>query len=181
MKTLSKLHLLISVFFESVLPYLKQKFTDVKWVQIVVKIMALAKFVTCFRYLLSENLFYKPYYQIFGFLVRRQNNFEANQNNKQNTVLKILSQYNLFLIYLFKVYLEWHFGQQKQSPPVSAQTVIRPPPKRTGKGCGICKAINMINPCVLTTSGFAFCYNCITVYLQENGRCPVTGGVATNS
>ena len=97
---------------------------------------------------------------------------------------KFLTQYNIFFVFIFKVFCEWYFGAritQQQREEAEAQT------KDDGKGgrtsalikvpkevkptyskyfkagtCAFCKN-NLLNPCVLESSGFAFCYGCISV------------------
>ena len=39
--------------------------------------------------------------------------------------------------------------------------------------CALCKN-DMLNPCILETSGFAFCYGCLQSHLHEQNTCPVT-------
>ena len=68
-------------------------------------------FVYSFRYLLSPSFaYYKPYYQLFGYHIRRLNAFEQREELKKPLLLRLLSQYNVFLIFLFKTYCEWYFG-----------------------------------------------------------------------
>lgn len=40
--------------------------------------------------------------------------------------------------------------------------------------CPICKKKEMQNLCVLDVSGYAFCYGCISDYVNEHNRCPIT-------
>lgn len=99
LKTLSKLDILISLFFETVLPFLKIKVEEflekraaseqatgrrtktTKWLlrvfKLVTRVTKALLFAYSFRYLISADFsFYKPYYQWFGILIRRMNNFE---------------------------------------------------------------------------------------------------------
>ncbi|VDP14843.1 unnamed protein product [Soboliphyme baturini] len=48
------------------------------------------------------------------------------------------------------------------------------------RACPLCHKPRR-NDTVLVTCGFVFCYSCIHKYLQENGRCPITGIPATNA
>jgi hypothetical protein len=47
---------------------------------------------------------------LLGIVVRRQNAFESKADQSKSVFWRLLSQYNIFLVYLFKVYCEWHFS-----------------------------------------------------------------------
>ena len=108
LKNLSKLDILISLFFETILPYLKNKVelwianqseTNInrrKWLirfwRIASRIGQLLLFVYSFRYLLSPTFaYYKPYYQWFGFQIRRLNPFEQREEMKRPLLSRLLS------------------------------------------------------------------------------------------
>ena len=83
---------------------------------IVNKLTKLILFIYSFRYLISPSFaFYKPYYHSFGYLIRRLNSFEADQENKKPLIQRLFSQYNIFLLFMFKTYCEWHFGARLQA------------------------------------------------------------------
>ena len=157
------------------------------------KVNSIMTFIYKFRYLVdSEFTFYKPYYHFFGYLIRRQNPYERGEDMKKPLLQRLFSQYNVFFIFLFKTYCEWYFGarmqqiQARESAERANQrsnSLIEAPIKeqRTKYGimvkpghCAICKTKPMVHPCVLETSGFAFCYPCISNFIQEQGKCPIT-------
>ena len=91
--------------------------------------MSLLSFVYMFRYLIDSSFaFYKPYYHWFGYLIRRQNPYERNQIAEQPLLKRLFSQYNVFIIFLFKTYCEWYFGARMQ------QMQAREAAERASKG-----------------------------------------------
>jgi len=198
--------ILISLFFETLLPFLQKKVEQyvaaklgkrddheprdtkrralLKWIvrlySLVSRVAKLLVFVHSFRYLISPTFaFYKPYYQWFSLHIRRLNQFEQGEELKKPLLSRLLSQYNIFLLFLFKTYCEWYFGarmQQIQAQETAdrvnskANSLVKAPvlSKKSDRdlgSCAICKAKPMVHPCVLETSGFAFCYPCASAHI----------------
>jgi len=75
-------------------------------------------------------------------------------------------------------FLEWWYNQEGiktkflslPSPPPPSQWPCDIPPDI----CPICR-MKRTNDTALSSSGFVFCYPCIFRYVQDTGRCPVTG------
>ena len=105
-----------SVFMEAVVPYLKERLEQkkTKAAKVLVRLISLLKFLWIFRYLVSDVRYFKPYMSLFGILVRYQNTYEAGQDQQKSLVWRVLTQYNIFFIYLFKVFCEWYFSSQNK-------------------------------------------------------------------
>lgn len=183
LSVLSKRIIALSVFFEAVWPYLKDKFRkhDSRLVRLVLKALRILKFWQAFLYLTNEKcLYYQPYLRVFSVLVRRQNPFEQKADDSVSLPWRILSQYNIFILYLFKVYCEWHFSAMKQAPSQASELVQAPKynleiSKRFRKGyCPLCSQ-KAQNPAILTCSGYLFCFSCISRHVGERGTCPIAG------
>ena len=74
-------HVLVSLLFETALPFLKNKLHNKgsKLVNLLISFGELSIFTFQFRYLVQANFkFFKPYFQFFGIIVRAQNQFEMN-------------------------------------------------------------------------------------------------------
>lgn len=181
LQELGKKLILVSVFVEAVLPYFKEKLEEksgfvAKW---TVRIINCMKFVYALQYLTQQNSrYYKPYLHAFSILIRRQNSFEQNIDNKKSLLWRLLSQYNIFLVYLFKVYCEWYFSQQKTQTKPQSDEIVQTPTfakkYQMKKGmCPLCQN-SVQNAAILTCSGYVFCYSCITQHVNEDGKCPVT-------
>lgn len=78
------------------------------------RLISLLKFLWIFRYLVSDVRYFKPYMSLCGILVRYQNTYEAGQDQQKSLVWRVLTQYNIFFIYLFKVFCEWYFSSQNK-------------------------------------------------------------------
>lgn len=90
-----------------------------RWMQrlcrLALRVGKLLLFVYSFRYLISPSFaFFKPYYQWCGLHIRRLNAFEQSQEMKKPLLARLLSQYNVFLLFVFKTYCEWYFGARVQ-------------------------------------------------------------------
>lgn len=112
LKELSGGLIAVSVFMEAIMPYLREKMEQNERslvFKIFVRVMSVVKFAYQFAYLLTEISYFKPYLNIFSILIRRQNSYEMGLNEKRPLFWRILSQYNIFFVYLFKVYCEWYF------------------------------------------------------------------------
>lgn len=106
-RPLRKLDIFFSLFFETILPYLKikiEKYLEskvqtsrkhrilAKIVFLVSKMCQIIKFAYYFRYLIDSNFqFFKPYYHFFGFIIRRQNTFEKGQDMKKPLLWRMFS------------------------------------------------------------------------------------------
>lgn len=109
-KPLSRIYIVISLFFETVLPYLRTKLEEIlhrrhseaptqrkkmliKMLGLVSRLGKLLVFAYSFRYLITGNSFpyFKPYYQWFGIAIRRLNSFEQKQQLQQPVLSRMLS------------------------------------------------------------------------------------------
>jgi len=67
-------------------------------------------------------------------------------------------------------------GRRRNSPPphpLSRTSKIDAVAKLETRKCPICYKIR-VQDTVLSTSGYVFCYRCITEWLRREGRCPIT-------
>ena len=87
--------------------------------------------------------FFKPYWHLCNFLIRRKNLFEEKQDEEEmnaNLISTVLGKYNVFLMFLFVKYCQWYFSQSNVNQVKQAVgNDICPPPKygKYAKGCGI--------------------------------------------
>lgn len=142
-----------------------------------------------FKYLISEKfLYYKPYQFITKLLILRMTPQEAESSQPKTVMGKLISNYNVFILFLFVKFCEWYFSQRQSSQNSANQpgeSLIEkrsriPPPKYEGvfpqkekQKCPLCKN-RITNPAYLDINGFCFCYKCITDYILERERCPIT-------
>ncbi|TNV76516.1 hypothetical protein FGO68_gene4639 [Halteria grandinella] len=206
LKTLGYKQVLVSLICEVLLPYLKHRLLKAfepgeklekyvklrKFIKITCYMVEMSLFSYQFRYLVdSKAQYFKPYLRISGILVRRMNHFEQRQASMQeggSLVLRMFQQYNIFLLFLFMKYCEWHFrnnttNNTSHQNAGQQQSLVPPPAKQqiSKKGeCPLCKR-DLRNASVLDQSGVAFCYQCIADYVNEHGVCPITRVRATMS
>lgn len=139
LKPLTKLHVFLSIFFEVLLPYLKHKiqrlFDEVEWLRQRPKLKKLfsllcyavevSLFSYQFRYLVDpKQKYFKPYLRATSIMVRRQNQFEMRQENEKSgssVVMQLFQQYNIFALFLFMKYCEWHFSGRNQQASLASQ------------------------------------------------------------
>ena len=96
-------------------------------------------------------------------------------------------------------FCEWYFSRGSQSsqslasqhlqaearkqrlPPAPSKKALPPQVQQSLKKyqCPLCKRGELRNPCVLDQSGLAYCYQCVSDYINDNGCCPVTKVKAT--
>lgn len=93
LKELSANLIVLSVFMESVLPYLKEKLEqkDNLAAKAIVKVSNLLRFFYLFKYLVTDVRFFKPYLHLFSILVRRQNGYESSIDLKKSLIWRLLS------------------------------------------------------------------------------------------
>jgi hypothetical protein len=91
------------------------------------------------------------------------------------------SKYILPLTLFFFKFLEWWYHEPRFEAPPSVIPPAPDPPKRASGGleipsdhtlCAICRE-KRTNPAI-ATSGFVFCYPCLSRYVDVHHRCPVT-------
>lgn len=197
-------HKVLAIFFEVVLPYLRWKLNkwyqkklrepgtlpfDEKYLKIIPILNATYSsfdFLYKLKFLLQQDFrFFKVYLHFWNLLIRRKNNFELKREDEmnQNSVMGILSKYNVFVMFLFVKYCQWYFSQSNVNQSTAASDEICPPPKikKYGKSCPICKKPKVENPWALETSGYVFCFVCIQEYVEKNGKCPVTSIKSSNT
>ena len=144
--------------------------------------------------------FFKPYLHLFNILIRVPNDFERTKAARlaaaQNTIVGKLKayfwQYSIFGLFVAMKACEWWFSNandQQASLGAAAsngdqsvsKNLVQPPADVAGKSnknlkgvCPVCKSKDLVRPTLLTTCGLAFCRPCITAFLNEHLRCPVT-------
>ena len=131
----------MSLVFETILPYVKNKV--MKWVsankernerlckiiEVVVYASELSIFGYQFRYMIDPNFkHFKPYLQLFGIIIREQNQFEQQQVHQNwdkksmlGKFLGILQQYSIFVLFVLMKWCEWYFSRSSNSESMSAR------------------------------------------------------------
>ena len=82
--------------------------------------------------------------------------------------------------------LEWWYTTAEEALGSNAPLPIPPPPPafstihgeyKLPKDTTICPLClnKRMNPCLISNSGYVFCYPCIFKYVEANGACPITG------
>ncbi|XP_014664971.1 PREDICTED: peroxisome assembly protein 12-like [Priapulus caudatus] len=80
----------------------------------------------------------------------------------------------------FLQFMEWWYRSEHSSHDTITALPIPEPPKGVydvkllDGVCPVCGQ-ERTNETALSTSGFVFCYPCIHSYIQESGKCPITG------
>ena len=69
---------------------------------------------------------------------------------------------------------EDHTHATIMAPPPIPKHPSRPPLPSNNALCPLCGR-KKTSPCACAVSGYVFCYRCLTQYIREKGKCPVTG------
>ena len=117
-------HVLISLFFESILPYIKSKIE--KWVaedgdsaakkvlSALVRVGEILIFIYQFKHLVDPKfVHFKPYLHFFRIAVRFYNGYEQKQVAKQyekRPILSFFKQYSIFALFLAMEACRWYFS-----------------------------------------------------------------------
>ena len=121
-ETFRTYHQVVSLFFETLLPYLKNKIVLIqekyrklaKFLQTLVYLSEFSLFYYQFRYLIDPKfMFFKPYFQLFGIIVRPLNQFEqgiSDKAYKKRPLLMLLQQYSIFILFMGMKWCEWYFS-----------------------------------------------------------------------
>lgn len=159
------------------------------------------KFVQTYPYILTSfeifALFFKLSYTVgnrsthspilhyLGLSLTRDNFNKSLDKNKSSGTLSRLAgwlvnafKYNLTVTAYLIQFLDYWYSRESRRIKISS-LVIPPVPRKytntqSSKTCPICNRKRK-NDAILKTSGFVFCQECIFNFVENNGRCPVTG------
>eukprot|EP00890_Picochlorum_soloecismus_P003021 jgi/Picsp_1/371/NSC_00369-R1_protein len=91
----------------------------------------------------------------------------------------------ILAVFGFKA-LEWWYTTAEEALGSNASLPVPPPPPaystlhgeyKLPKDTAVCPLClnRRVNPCLVSSSGYVFCYPCIFKYVEANGACPITG------
>ena len=132
---MTKVQILATLLFETVLPYLKEKIEQYletvgsvkrrKVFEYLCRVCSLVEFIWQFRHLVDDEAkFYRPYLQFFRIAVRGLNQFEEKQRRKVDKkwyLFSLLRQYNIFGLFLIMRYAEWYFSSRQTNKKLETE------------------------------------------------------------
>lgn len=130
--------------------------------------------------LIGLTLCYAPEENNISHWLNLKNNLQqGNLKSVPFLLLKLFGSatYSIFEVATFFLQFLQHWHSENKESDIDLP--IPPPPKTLPNAsqfsnlCPICLGKRSIAT-VLPVSGFVFCYQCITQYIEENGKCPVT-------
>nr|SVE93781.1 EOG090X0AIN [Scapholeberis mucronata] len=131
-------------------------------------------------YTWGKSVTHSPILKLLGLKLKH-----GGDNNTSTVSLTKMIELSAFFIQ----FLEWWFTNQSSQAKSMLSLPIPPPPHSSAQNqhskikagsCPICQ-LPLKNECVLRVSGYVYCYRCISSYLKENGKCPVTKLPATSN
>ncbi|KAL4511987.1 hypothetical protein ABPG72_012832 [Tetrahymena utriculariae] len=144
------------------------------------------------KYLLNpQSKFYNlDYFLVKNNLSRKppQNQQQSNSQSALGNFTDFMRRYMIFMLYLGLQGFDWYFrssqqrGQQNAKnfsynesipPPIQLSAQQQRTSQQSQNFCILCKG-KLRNPSVLNSSGYVFCYSCITEFVKNNKKCPVT-------
>ena len=154
-------------------------------------------------YIFNNTDYYRPWLQLMGIEMQRLSPAELQSKPTPPTALAARLPHLFFeslryvlpgSIFLFK-FLEWWYSSSLRPSARSLSSAevpppVRPPPSKSSplpgtdppkKGqCPVCKN-EIVNATALTSSGWVCCYKCAWSYVEQWGKCPVSGIVTATA
>lgn len=128
-----------------------------------------------FKYLVTKKA---QYYDVIFWLLKAKLIYkQAQQGSANNGLLDLLNKPLVLVIFLAYKILTWYYSSRSsQAPSVSSGETPAPfrPEDLSTKGiCPLCSK-KIVNPAVLSCSGYVFCYGCINQFVKTVKKCPLT-------
>lgn len=134
-------------------------------------------------YMLSYSIGKTPYHNLTSKLLKAPLETRSiDENQVTNNIADLLGRCLTAASYMIQ-FLDFWNTRTNSAPLFTVSMPIPDPPvrdnyaysdERSANTCLICLHVRK-NECVLSNTGYVFCYNCIHRYVTSKQKCPITG------
>ena len=128
-----------------------------------------------FKYLLDNK---SEYYNLLFYILKVKLAYKKAGEESPNAVMELLNKPFILILFLGYKILNWWYSSSKSAGSGGVSVPVDPPfvgeSVSGGRRCPLCSK-KMTNPAVISSSGHVFCYVCVSNFVRENRKCPLTG------
>lgn len=118
------------------------------------------------------------HFDLLFWLLKARLVYKQNQQ-AGNALLDLLNKPFILAIFLLYKVFNWYYSGRSNKVSVEGDRQVSAPfvgeANKSHKGmCPVCGR-KIVNPAMLSSSGYVFCYGCVANEVKTNRRCPITG------